>query len=486
MRSVLALICSLTATITHTACFGAEDRIPAFPTAEGFGAYAKGGRGGRIIYVTNLKDFSPEEAVIPGSLRAACIAKGPRIIVFRISGTVELKAPLAIFEPYCTIAGQTAPGDGLCIRGDAVKIGARAKPTHDIVVRHMRFRCGPGRRKGHSPDTLAINNCRDVIIDHCSVTWGVDECLSITAHPTGFKNNGCVKVKEFTGEPAVTKNVTVQWCVVAEGLNRSTHNKGAHSKGLMVAYGPSSISLHHNLIAHNVDRNPYLPAECESPFILDVRNNLVYNWKVNTAVAYRKINHKDRMNFVGNRYLPGPNSRKKPCLTLSVKTRVFLNDNLGPVRTKATDPENKAMKGIGRVVAEAFDLPPVTTHPANELASALLPKVGATLPRRDSADARLVQEVTDRKGTIIDHPKQVGGWPELKSGEPPADTDLDGMPDAWEKTHGFDPNDETDGNKDADEDGYHNVEEYLNATNPRKTETIGQQPAQRDAAERAR
>jgi hypothetical protein len=243
------------------------------------------------------------------------------------------------------------------------------------------------------------------------------------------------------------------------------------------------------LLAHNVDRNPYLPCEGQSPFIVDVRNNLVYNWRVNTAVSYRrKINHNGRINFIGNRYLPGPNSRSRrlPCLIMHVRTKVFLKDNLGPFRTKTTDPEGKAMRGSGRVVAEAFDVPPVTTHPANALESVLLPNVGATLPRRDSADARLVQEVRDRKGRIIDDPKQVGGWPELKSGAAPADTDLDGMPDAWEKTHGFDPNDKTDGNKDADGDGYHNVEEYLNATNPRKAEPLGQPPAQQDAVPRAR
>jgi hypothetical protein len=404
------------------------------------------------------------------------MAKGPRIVVFRVSGTVELKVPLQISESFCTIAGQTAPGDGICIRGNAVMIGAEGEPTHDIILRHMRFRCGPGGRKGQSPDTLAINNCRDLIIDHCSVTWAVDECLSITAHPTGYKNAGIVKDKSFVGQTGVTENVTIQWCIVAEGLNSSTHEKTVpHSMGLMVAYGATKVSLHHNLMAHNYARNPYLPGECEAPFILDVRNNLVYNWGASGAHTYRgKPNHNGQLNFIGNHYVPGPNSRLQPCLDLGVRTQVYLKDNLGPGRTRTTDPENQAMSGMGRAVEKAFDVPPVATHPANEMSAVVLPNVGAILPRRDAADARLVQEVVDRKGSIIDHPNQVGGWPELKSDAPPVDSDRDGMPDAWEKAHGFDPNDGTDGNKDADGDGYDNVEEYLNATNPRSAEVIDQ------------
>jgi hypothetical protein len=448
--------------LTLSGC-GTEDRsVRAFPTAEGYGAYAKGGRGGRVIPVTNIEDFDPEtEAVIPGSFRAACMAEGPRIIVFRVSGTVELKALLRIDEPYCTIAGQTAPGDGICVRGDHFVI----HNTHDIVIRHVRFRCGREPEDGYKPDTVEIRGGQNVIIDHCSVTWGVDECLSIVSE--------------------TSRDITVQWSIIAEGLNRTPLPRGPHSsKGLMIAYGASRVSAHHNLIAHNGDRNPNLPAEGELPFIVDVRNNLVYDWGFATAVSYVKTNHNGRLNFIGNRYIPGPSmtGRVQPCLILGVPTQVFLRDNLGAIRTQSSDPESMAMVGAGRQVDEEFDCPPVVTHAAKDLHLFVLPYVGATLPRRDSADARLVQDVHDRTGRIINHPRQVGGWPELQSDTPPADADTDGMPDAWETTHGFDPDIAADGNADADGDGYTNVEEYLNATAPRKPEDHDQLLAQPDAA----
>jgi len=453
-----------------------KDAVRAFPTAEGYGAYAQGGRGGRVIQVTNLEDFIPgEEAVIPGSLRAACMAEGPRIIVFRTSGTIPLKAPLLITEPYCTIAGQTAPGDGICVRDDVFGV----EGTHDIIIRYLRVRCGPGRRRGYGPDGLSVNDSSNVIIDHCSVTWGVDEVVCITAHPMGYSSAGRVKIEDFDRELAVTENITVQWSIVAEGLNDSTHTHGDHSKGLMVAYGPTRVTLHHNLIAHNTDRNPYIPSEGELPFIVDVRNNLVYNWGDTPGVAYDKINHNGRLNFVGNRYISGPSTRKpKPSLVLGVRMPVFLRDNLGAVRTRSSDPQHLAMIGDGREVDEAFDCPPVVTHSAKDLHRIVLPYVGATLPQRDTADARLVRQVDERTGRIISHPREVGGWPELAGGTPPPDTDADGMPDAWETSHGFDPNDAADGNGDADEDGYTNIEEYLNTTDPRQPEDHSRVPAQ--------
>ena len=466
--------------LAFSGCAPGAARIRAFPTAEGYGAYAKGGRGGRVIQVTNLEDYDPAaEAVIPGSFRAACMAEGPRIIVFRTSGTIQLKAPLHITEPYCTIAGQTAPGDGICVRDDVLGV----EGTHDIIIRYLRVRCGPGRRRGYGPDGMSVNDSSNVIIDHCSVTWGVDEVLCITAHPMGYAKTGMERIEDFNRAPAVTENITVQWSIVAEGLNDSTHTRGDHSKGLMVAYGPSRVTLHHNLIAHNTDRNPYVPSEGELPFITDVRNNLVYNWGDSPAIAYDKINHNGRLNFVGNRYITGPSTRKaKPSLVLGVRMRVFLNDNLGAVRRRPSDPEHMAMIGAGRQVDEAFDCPPVVTHAATDVHQVVLPYVGATLPRRDAADARLIREVHDRTGRIISHPREVGGWPELASEEPTPDTDADGMPDAWEIAHGFDPADGADGNADADQDGYTNIEEYLNGTDPHRPEDHSRPPAQPLAA----
>lgn len=482
MRNISIAFCSVFLLLALTAHANVEESVPAFPGAEGFGAYPKGGRGGRVIAVTNLDDFDPEtEAPIPGSFRAACMAAGPRNIVFRLSGNIRLVAPLYITEPYITIAGQTAPGDGISISGDVLGIGtdiesvggrgvapAAMNHTHDVVVRHLRIRCGPGRRKGHEPDALAINDAHNVIIDHCSISWAVDEVVAITAHPNVWLDG------HQEGDPiGRTYNVTVQWCIVAEGLKNSTHSRGAHSKGLMVAYGPSRITLHHNLIAHNSDRNPYLPSEGEEPYILDVRNNLVYNWEAAGGIAYRKTNRDGRFNFIGNLYIKGPDSADIAALNMKVPAEVFAFDNIGPTRKDPDMPQVKAVTGAARLVDQPFSVPPVTTHPARELEAILLEKVGAILPRRDTADGRLVTEVRERKGRIIDDPEDVGGWPELTSAEAPADTDGDGMPDDWEKRHELDPKNPADGHGDADGDGYTNLEEYFNATDPHSPDLMG-------------
>ncbi len=466
-RATIMSICLLSV-VFMLACAGvkAGERVRAFPGAEGFGRYAKGGRGGRVIYVDNLGDYGADEDPIPGSLRAACEAEGPRTVLFRTSGTIRLKRPLIIDESYITIAGQTAPGDGICIRGNSFGVGTRDQMTTDVILRYLRVRTGPGEKKGDSPDALGINNARNVIIDHCSVSWGVDECLSITAHPTGYSNAGRVKREDYDGPVGVTENITVQWSIVSEGLSQSTHEKGEHSKGLMVAYGPDKVTLHHNLIAHNRDRNPYLPAECEDPFIVDVRNNLVYNWGTGTAISYDKINHNGRLNFVGNRYIPGPDSKERACLLMGVRTRVYLKDNLGAKRTKENQPQARAMSGNGVVADSPFDTPTVTTHRARKLEKVVLPHVGATLPERDAVDWRIVRELIQRTGGIIDDPSERGGWPQLNDTEPPTDEDRDGMPDQWETKHGFNPENAEDGSRDQDDDGYTNLEEYLNQTDP--------------------
>ncbi len=481
-------------------CSAAERLVPAFPGAEGFGAYAKGGRGGKVLFVDNLQDYGEKENPIPGTLRAACEAKGPRTVIFRTSGTITLKRALMITNGFITIAGQSAPGDGICIRGNIFGVGQYDAPTTDVILRHLRVRVGPGKRKGDDLDGLKINNASNVIVDHCSVSWGVDETLPITAHPTGYSRAGRIKKKDYKGPIGVTENLTIQWCIVSEGLSHSTNKKGEHSKGLMVAYGPTRVTLHHNLLAHNNDRNPYLPAECEAPFIIDTRNNLVYNWGVAAGVSYGKINENGYLNFVGNRYLPGPDSRKVPCLQFGVPTRVYLKDNLGAVRTSDKDPESKAMLAAGKkldhsgnnrkfdakrmLVDKPFDTPKVTTHLAKELEEVILPVVGATRPKRDAVDKRIVKEVKERKGGIIDDPKERGGWPELKSTPPPADKDEDGMPDAWETEHKLNPA-KADNNADPDGDGYTNLEEYLNVTNPRRGENSGQQSPARDVLKAA-
>jgi len=408
----------------------AGEQMPAFPGAEGFGAFAKGGRGGRVIQVTTLQDYHPnKDRVIPGSLRAACADKGPRIIVFRVSGNIDLKAPLRITEPFCTIAGQTAPGDGICIRYDELGIS-----TNDVVVRYLRARTGPGREYGDEVHGISSSRSHNIILDHCSITWGVDEVLSIVGG----------------------SDVTVQWCIVAEGLNISTHGEGAHSKGLMTSAGATRVTIHHNLLAHNNDRNPAIGGPKTET---DVRNNMFYNCSGASFWG-------GRFNFIGNLYIPGQNFREMYCITVAKPSEVFVHDNIGPMRSTSDMPQANAVTGLAKFAEKPFEVPAVTTHPVSEVQSLVLMNVGATLPKRDRADQRLVGDVVQHRGKIINDPQQFGGWPVLQTAEPYPDSNNNGMPDEWEKQYGLDPNDTTLGNRDPDGDGYTNIEEYLNGTVP--------------------
>ncbi|MHC4532557.1 MAG: pectate lyase family protein [Planctomycetota bacterium] len=230
--------------ISDNFCVG-QKLLRAFPEAEGFGAFTPGGRGGDINFVTTLDDYIPgKEQHIPGSLRAAVDSEGPRYILFRVSGTIELKADLWIRKPFVTIAGQTAPGGGICIKDYQVVLA-----THDIVIRHLRFRSGDETRKEQM--SIGIFGGHDSIIDHCSMSWAIDEVMSSfgTVH-----------------------NLTVQWSIIAEGLSRSFHPKGEHSKG-SILNGDGGVSIHHCIYAHNSARNPRVDT-----IILDFRNNIIYNW----------------------------------------------------------------------------------------------------------------------------------------------------------------------------------------------------------------
>lgn len=422
--------------------------VPAFPGAEGFGSRTPGGRGGRVIHVTTLDDGDG-----PGTFRHAITATGPRTVVFDVGGTIRLQKSLYVKgeeRAYLTVAGQTAPGGGICISNAPFVF---TEGVHDVVLRHLRIRTGD-KGPSREPDALALNSVSNVVVDHCSVSWGVDEVLSITAFPEQKGN---------------AHDITIQWCIVSEGLHRSTHHKGAHSKGLMVAYGPTRVTLHHNLIMHCNDRNPYLPTEGEFPYIIDVVNNVVYNWGAHAGIGYRKTNHNGRINFAGNYYIKGPNSRTRPCLTMGVNAQIHARGNIGPVRTSLDQDEWKAIawnpKGGARQGVRSerrFDAPKVETHSHADAYDLVLRRAGAISPRRDAADTRLISEVKTRSGKIINHPEDVGGWPDLARGVPPADTDQDGMPDEWEKARGLDPDDRADGRADRDDDGYTNVEEYLN------------------------
>jgi hypothetical protein len=411
--------------------------LPAFPGAEGFGVNTPGGRGGKVLFVTNLDDAGP------GSFRAACEAEGARIVVFRVSGTIALKRPITVRNPYLTIAGQTAPGDGICLRDQTFGIA-----THDVVVRYLRSRLGD--ESSQEADCIdLLHGARDCVIDHCSATWSIDECLSLSGD---------------------VQNCTIQWCLVGESLRQSKHKKGAHGYGsLSRANGP--ISWHHNLWIHNDARNPRLGDNYgRGPTFptFDVRNNVIYNYG-GTASGLTQGNLK--VNYVANYIRPGPSSKARTPITVGDKSdlQFFIRDNIWEGNDALTKDNAQFFYPVefgGRPQVHVVDVPfavaPVKTVAAREALDLVLATVGASAPTRDAVDARLIEHVRTRGGQLINSQKDVGGWPALKSSPAPADADHDGMPDDWETQHGLNPRDAADAKRVAPS-GYTAVEEYLNS-----------------------
>jgi pectate lyase len=438
----------LLSTLPLAAGLAGRENVPAFPGAEGFGAFTPGGRGGKVLLVTNLNDSGP------GSLRAACDAKGPRIVVFRVSGTIELKSDLGIRNPYITIAGQSAPGGGICLKNGPLGI-----KTHDVIVRHLRCRPGDARRKEF--DSISVADAQNVIIDHCSASWGIDETLSVTRD---------------------SKNVTVQWCMITESLNHSYHKKGRHGYGSLITGYDGGYTFHHNIYAHHASRNPRPGGEEGKPgIVLDFRNNLIYDWGFRAGYSGET---RVRINYVGNYLKPGPSTERGArgfaFKAGGTQTEMFVSGNFlegSPAKNRDNWlmiqlPEE--LKGdVTRLprMARPFDFAPVHTDPAQLAYWKTLKYAGATLPARDAVDARIVREIKTGTGRIIDSQTDVGGWPQCASGPAPPDSDSDGMPDAWETRYGLNPADPSDNSKDNDSDGYTNIEEFLNSSNPLVAET---------------
>jgi pectate lyase len=419
--------------------------LPAFPGAEGFGANTPGGRGGQILIVTNLDDSGP------GSLREACLTKGPRIIVFRVAGTIALKSPITVTEPYLTLEAQSAPGDGICLRDATFGVA-----THDVIIRYLRCRLGDATsREADSLDVL--HGSSNVIYDHCTATWSIDECLSLSG------NN---------------QNITIQWCLIGASLNHSKHSKGEHGYGSLArANGP--ITFHHNLWLHNDSRNPRMGDNYGRGNMFptfDFRNNVIYDFG---GTASGLTQGKLKINYVDNFIRSGPSSRARTPITIGPKSDIqfyirgniyeghedFTSDNTKFFSTTEFQETNTdgstAMKQEVRTVDEPFAAPAVATVPAADLLKLVLPTVGASLPKRDVVDTRLVNDVRNRTGHIIDSQKDVGGWPELKAGKVALDSDNDGIPDAWEIKHHLNPHNASDASA-IGEYGYSNIEEYLN------------------------
>ena len=423
----------------------------AFPGAEGYGRFASGGRGGRVIEVTTLADDGP------GSLREAVRAEGPRTVVFRVGGEIRLKSKLGVTNPYLTVAGQTAPGDGICLRGYTFGCGS----THDVIIRHMRIRVGD--ESGETNDGSGAGGCDHTIYDHCSISWSIDE---------GFSSRG-------------GQNITFQRCLIAEALNLSIHKKYVGTgKGHSFAGSISGDigSFHHNLLAHNAGRNWSLAGGLDRSAKrlagrLDIRNNVVYNWNHRTTDGGVL-----ELNYVNNFYLPGPASRVFTLLKPDPGDpdrgmRAYMAGNVIDGKVGPDDNWRAAVVPASDLPKLRSDTPLyesfVTTQSAREAYDTVMADVGATRPRQDAVDRRVIADVRNRSFTftgskgklpgIIDSQADAGGWPEYRGGDPPADTDHDGMPDAWEKARGLNPADPTDGPADPDGDGYTKLEDYLNA-----------------------
>ena len=466
--------------------------VCAFPGAEGFGRYTTGGRGGEVYYVTTLEDDNDE-----GTLRYAIAQKGPRTIIFNVAGTIFLKSNLRITNGDITIAGQSAPGKGICIAGGPVTLN-----SNNIIIRYLRFRVGD-KTEGQ-PDGLGGSQNKNVIIDHCSISWSVDECCSI-----------------YGGE-----NLTVQWCMITESLRTAGHSKGKHGYGAI--WGGSKASFHHNLLAHHESRVPRLGphVSTQEREYVDMRNNVFYNWA--GAGCYGGEGMK--VNIVNNYYKPGPATPKNKIsyriAAIGVRTTEYCtskdgkpndwkpmehiwgrfyvdgnviegneevtNDNWTKGIYEQIDSENndntfteQAKKDIRLSVPLETDI--VTTHSGQKAYELVLAYAGCSR-FRDDIDTRIVEEV--RNGTasylgsrsldavnypgLIDSQDDVkpygavSAWPELSDDNSKdysiIDSDGDGMPDKWELMNNLNPFDQSDGNEtNLSKEGYANLEIYLNS-----------------------
>ncbi|MGX7688765.1 polysaccharide lyase [Flectobacillus roseus] len=453
--------------------------IPAFPGAEGGGAYSFGGRGGKVYVVTSLEDDGV------GSLRWACEQGGARMVVFNVSGIIRLKRPLIIRAPYITIAGQTAPGDGVCVAGESVWIN-----THDVVIRYMRFRRGE-TNVGRRDDSIGGNPIGNIMIDHVSASWGLDENMSMYRH---MYNDSTGKIED----KLPTVNITIQNSIFSEALDTWNHAFGS-------TLGGENCTFMRNLWADNAGRNPSIGWFGIFNFV----NNVVFNW------VHRSIDGGDyraMYNIINNYFKPGPETPKNTSIGHRILKPESGRSKLKYLTFGRAYVDGNIMEGNERVTKNNWDggvqvedlpnagkytdsirwnkplpMPKLTILPTKTAHDYVLANAGATLPKRDAVDARVIEQVRTGKITITPNVKlpetqfkhrrlpidsykngiitdisQVGGYPEYK-GTPYKDSDNDGMPDSWEIKNGLNPKDANDASKDRNKDGYTNIEEYLNS-----------------------
>ncbi len=465
--------------------------IPAFPGAWGGGMFSFGGRGGNVFVVTNLNDSGP------GSFREACEAGGPRFVVFNVAGIIHLQDHLRIRAPYITIAGNTAPGDGVCIAGNTVEL-----ETHDVVIRYLRFRRGE-TWVGDRNDSLGGNPTGNIMIDHVSGSWGLDENMSMYRHmyqpPAGGKE---LKLP--------TVNITIQNSIFSEGLNTYHHAFGSTIGGL-------NSTFHHNLWACNTGRNPSVGMYGDFTFA----NNVVFNWVHRTVDGG---DHRSEFNIINNYFKPGPATPKDEPISHRLlkpesersKTvvdhfgRAYVNGNIveGNARVTADNWDGGVQPDVKRhpldlVLSQIrtnapFPHAPLPIQPADQALATVLADAGASLPRRDPVDRRIIQMVRTGQATakpglatldelshagysqtaiagllrliplgIITNPSQVGGYPAYQ-GKPIKDLGSDGIPLSWKKKYKLDVNDVALAQKDLQGDGYTVIEKYLYGLDPRR------------------
>lgn len=457
-----------------------QAEIPAFPGAEGGGKFSFGGRGGKVIVVTNLNDNGP------GSLRWACEQGGARIVVFNVAGIIRINSPLIIRAPYITIAGQTAPGDGVCVAGESVWIN-----THDVIIRYMRFRRGE-TNVGRRDDAIGGNPVGNIMIDHVSASWGLDENMSMYRHMYNDSTPN-LKAEEKLG----TVNITIQNSIFSEALDTWNHAFGS-------TLGGENCAFVRNLWANNAGRNPSIGWNG----IFNFANNVIFNW------VHRSTDGGDytaMYNIINNYYKPGPATPVGRPISYRILKPESGRSKLGYRVYGRAYVEGNIVEGNARVTKDNWDggvqveeqdnagiykdamkwnkplpMPPFTLLPTLQARDYVLNNAGATLPKRDAVDARIVKQVAtgkiefdpnvklpetqfkhrrlpidSYKQGIITDPAQVGGYPVYK-GTPYKDADNDGMPDAYEIANKLNPKDASDAAK-ITKSGYSNIELYLNS-----------------------
>lgn len=441
MRTFILLVIATCSILNNAVAQGAA--TPAFPGAEGNGSATPGGRGGAVYLVTTLEDAGP------GSLRDACEAAEPRIVVLTVDGIIELESPIDINDPFITIAGQTAPGGGVCLKNFGINI-----TTDDVVIRYLRIR--PGNETESNAPGIAITNGERIIVDHCSISWTTGPAIAVSGD---------------------SDEITLQWNLIAESLFDDEDDSGKSGMGVSLASDAATFSIHHNYFAHNNTGNPYLNGAAEAPGpLLDFRNNIVYDWGVRAGDSANNI---ARYNIVGNAYKAGPSTlydvRAKAFNFRSLEARIYglRNALAGSDMVTGSNfflwkmPEEYILRvHLGVFQNEPYEAPSTINLPQETLLRRVLAESGATSPRRDYADARVIAQYRLSGGRLIGSPNEVEGWPAYNIGDAPIDTDHDGMPDEWEGIYGLSKTDPNDSTGDPDNDGYTNIEEYLNSTAP--------------------